>query len=185
MPIRVSCIIDGSNFFVSLRNRQLPTRLHYTRLGIRIAKTLPPQLCPWEYQGTTYVCSSPRREDGEERFRQWRDFQDMLRKTNRLTLKLGHLEGPRGNVREKGVDSIVTTMLLGGALRDSYDVAILISADGDQAPVIDEVREAGKRVYVAFFRDSKSHHLEQAANGFVDVTAFDYENLRFYRRSRR
>ena len=63
-----------------------------------------------------------------------------------------------------------------------YDAALLFSADGDYADVIDEVRAAGKKVYVAFFKDSKSHHLEQAANGFLDITNFDFNNLRFYRK---
>lgn len=179
---RLVGIIDGSNLFVNLRDRQLPTRLQYTRLGIRVAKALPKNLDPWIYQNTTYVCSSPRRERGEFRWQQWRRFQEMLHKTNRLTLKLGRLEGPPGDTHEKGVDSIVTTTLLVGALQDTYDVAILFSGDGDYAPVVDEVRAAGKKVYVAFFRDTPMHHLKQAANGFIDISGFDFENLRFYRR---
>ena len=35
--IRVTCAIDGSNFFASLRVRQFPTQLHHTRLRVRIA----------------------------------------------------------------------------------------------------------------------------------------------------
>ena len=105
----------------------------------------------------------------------------MLRKTNRLTVKLGRLEGPRGRTHEKGVDTHVTTTLLSGALTDGYDIALLVAADGDYGPAIDEVRGAGKRVYVAFFADAKSYHLNQAANGFVDITGFNYERLQFYR----
>jgi len=179
--LRVACVIDGSNLFCELRERQLPTRLHYTKLGITIAKAIPPQVGLWEYQSTTYVCSSPRESENPERFRQWRQFQDMLGKTDRLTLRLGRLEGPPGDTREKGVDTIVTTMLLGGALKDTYDIAILVSADGDYASVVDEVRGAGKRVYAAFFDEKKSYHICQAATGFIDITQFNFEKLRFYR----
>lgn len=178
---RISCVIDGTNLFVTLRELNLPTRLHFTRLGIRIAKQLPKSVHPWVYQGTTYVTASPREADGAERFRRWRQFQEMVEKTDRVTLKLGRLEGPRGQTHEKGVDTHVTTSLLSGALTDLYDVAILISSDGDYAPAIDAVREAGKRVYVAFFKELRSYHLQQAANGFVDLTPFNFEHLRFYR----
>ena len=106
----------------------------------------------------------------------------MLGKTDRLTLKLGRLEGPPGQTREKGVDTIVTTTLLGGAMKNSYDIAILVAADGDYASVLDDIREAGKRAYVAFFNDAKSYHCSQAANGFIDITPFNFEKLRFYRR---
>ena len=172
------CVIDGSNLFRALRVRGLPTRLHYTRLGIAIAKLLPPSLSPWVYLETTYVTASPRKSDGPERFQRWRRFQASLDKTDRLTLRLGRLEGPRGQVREKGVDTIVTTTLLSGVLRDTYDVAILVSADGDFASAIDEVRAHKKEVFVAFFGDASSYHLRQSANGFRDLSALDYDDLR-------
>jgi uncharacterized LabA/DUF88 family protein len=179
--LRVACVIDGSNLFVELRTRLLPTRLHYTQFGITIAKKFPPELGIWDYQSTTYVCSSPREAENPERFRQWRQFQEMLNKTDRLTLRLGRLEGPPGETREKGVDTIVVTTLLGGALKDSYDIGILVAADGDYASMIDDVREAGKRIFVAFFGDKKSHHCCRAANGFIDIAGFNFEKLRFYR----
>jgi uncharacterized LabA/DUF88 family protein len=49
-------------------------------------------------------------------------------------------------------------MLLYGH-RDLYDVAILITGDKDYLPAIRAVKEMGKLVKVAGFRDSTAHEL--------------------------
>lgn len=73
--------------------------------------------------------------------------------------------------------------LLAGALKDVYDASFLVSADGDFAPVVREVRESGKRVYVAFFGDARSFHLDRAADGFVDLRRLNLHALRWRRPS--
>ena len=128
---RVISLIDGSNLHVYLKNNALPTRLHYTKLSIELAKRLPKELQPWVFLRTIYVTSSPIESDNPTAFRDWQVFQDMLGRTERLELRLGRREGPPGARREKGVDTLITTALLQGALRDDYDIAILISSDGD------------------------------------------------------
>jgi hypothetical protein len=179
--LRVISVIDGSNLHVSLKARSQPTRLHYTRLSIEVAKHLPPGLGPWAFGRTFYVTSSPIPSDNPGGFRDWCVFDDMLRKTDRLEVRLGRREGPPGARREKGVDTIITILLLEGALLDTYDLALLFSSDGDFAEAVDVVRARGKRVYNVFFRSQRSYQLARTCNGFIDLGTIDLHRLRFFR----
>lgn len=163
----VITIIDGTNLFYALRKRRYPTRLHYTKIGISLSKKLPAELQPWIYKKTIYNTSSPRQSDNADKYRYWLEFQEMLKKTDRLELKLGRLEGSVGNVREKGVDINIVNDMLEKAFKNEYDILILITGDGDYKSTIDTVKSLGKKVYVSFFENEKSYHLNQAADGFI------------------
>ena len=108
-------------------------------------------------------------------------FQDMIQRTERVTLRLGRLEGPPGKVYEKGVDILVALELLRGAYRDEYDVAIVVAGDGDYADVAAEVRATGKKVINAFFSESKSYELSKSSDGFVDLNHVNWQGLRLRR----
>lgn len=178
---RVISIFDGSNLHICLKERALPTRLHYSRLSIEAAKRLPEELGPWVFVRAYYVTSSPIESDAPEAFKQWQVFQDMLGRTDRLEVRLGRREGAPGARKEKGVDTIITTILLEGALRDTYDIALLFSSDGDFADAVDSVRAAGKHVFNIYFKDARSAHLVKASTGFIDLARFDLERFKFFR----
>jgi hypothetical protein len=55
-------------------------------------------------------------------------------------------------VREKGIDVMLAVDMVMGAIRDEYDVAILMSADTDLIPAAEAVTEAGKWVEFAAWR---------------------------------
>ena len=50
---------------------------------------------------------------------------------------------------EKAVDVMIAVDMISMAHRDRYDVAYLLSADGDFTPAVDEVRGMGKKVFAA------------------------------------
>jgi uncharacterized LabA/DUF88 family protein len=53
--------------------------------------------------------------------------------------------------REKGIDVMLATDLIVGAVEDVYDMAIVVSSDADLIPAIDWVRTRGKQVqYIGF-----------------------------------
>lgn len=56
------------------------------------------------------------------------------------------------DVREKGIDVMLAVDMVAGALRDEYDVAILVSADTDLLPAAEAVLDAGKWVEFAAWR---------------------------------
>ncbi len=70
---------------------------------------------------------------------------------------------------EKGVDvSLVTEMLL-GAWDGTYDVAILVSGDGDYATSVRELVRRGKKVEVFSFAHNTSRELKDSGSRFVDL----------------
>lgn len=54
--------------------------------------------------------------------------------------------------REKGIDVMVALDMVMGAVRDEYDVCVLVSADTDLVPAIEAVLELGKRLELASWR---------------------------------
>jgi uncharacterized LabA/DUF88 family protein len=60
---------------------------------------------------------------------------------------------------EKLVDVMLAVDLALGAHKDYYDVAALVSADGDFEPAVDEVHLAGKRVINFVVRSRHSFRL--------------------------
>ena len=81
----------------------------------------------------------------------------------------------RNRVRAKGVDIALTRDMLAHAFRDNYDVAVLVSGDGDYVPVIDEIKRLGRKVVVAFFteRCGLSPRLRLAADVFQPLGVLD------------
>jgi hypothetical protein len=56
--------------------------------------------------------------------------------------------------REKGIDVLIALAMVTGAVRDEYDVAVLMSVDTDLVPALEQVRDAGKRAEVAAWSGS-------------------------------
>jgi len=73
--------------------------------------------------------------------------------------------------KAKGVDISLTKDLMFNAFQGNYDVAVLITGDGDFVPVTEEVRRLGKVVYLAFFETiGLSKSLKLACDSFTDMT---------------
>ena len=70
---------------------------------------------------------------------------------------------------QKEVDVAMACEMVVHALRDSYDIAIVVSGDQDFVPAIQHVQAAGKRVEVAAFGVSISKALMKAADRFHDL----------------
>lgn len=71
--------------------------------------------------------------------------------------------------REKTVDTQIAVDMVVLAQRDTYDVAYLLSADGDFTPAVEAVRMLGKTAYAA--SPAKGARLAAAANAFIPLTA--------------
>lgn len=183
--LRVLAVIDGTNLKGALLENGLSTWVNYRQLAIEIAKrTKDYGIGPWSLNRVVYVTAPPIQSHNPARYARWRKFEEMVRGTERVQLKLGRLEGGRDRVYEKGVDILVALELLRGAYKDEYDVGIIVAGDGDYADVAAAVREAGKTVVNAFFRDKKSHELAKASNWFIDLSNIVWRNIEI-RRDRR
>jgi uncharacterized LabA/DUF88 family protein len=88
-----------------------------------------------------------------------------------LQLRLGRLEHRDGGVIEKGVDIYIAVDMLKYAFSDIYDIAILISSDGDFAEAVNAVKDLGKHVEYAHFNTGKSKHLMDCCDKSTLLTA--------------
>jgi hypothetical protein len=60
---------------------------------------------------------------------------------------------PIVKAQEKGIDVLIALSMVMGAMRDQFDVAVLVSADTDLVPALEVVCTLGKRCEVASWRD--------------------------------
>jgi uncharacterized LabA/DUF88 family protein len=82
---------------------------------------------------------------------------------------LGRLE-PRGNTFiEKGVDIFMAVDMLKYAYDDIYDVAIVVSGDGDFAEAVEAVKDLGKHVEHAYFRNAPTTALKIACDKHIPL----------------
>lgn len=81
---------------------------------------------------------------------------------------------------EKSVDVMIATDMVTMAYENKYDVAYLISADGDFTPAIEKIRKTGRRVCVALPRhDAKPRYgaqLAKAADAFIPLRGEFFED---------
>jgi uncharacterized LabA/DUF88 family protein len=78
-----------------------------------------------------------------------------------LVRGLGSIE----TLKEKAVDVMLARDLLVGAMKDQYDCAYLLSADGDFTPVVESARSLNKKIYCASM--GFSSELQKVANTFI------------------
>jgi uncharacterized LabA/DUF88 family protein len=65
---------------------------------------------------------------------------------------------------EKNVDTQIVADMIIGAAKGNYDVAILVSNDGDYVSGIRGVKEFGKKTEVVYFRGMISNNLARNAD---------------------
>jgi len=79
---------------------------------------------------------------------------------------------PQNTRESKGVDIALTIDMLRGAYMDLYDVAVLVTGDGDYIPVVREVQRVGKAVYLIGFDHPEgglNRDLRLASDQFFDM----------------
>jgi len=72
--------------------------------------------------------------------------------------------------KEKGVDVQIATDILTLGWEDTYDVAVLVSADSDFVPLAEYLKTKGKKVIHGQF-PPKGAELSQKCWGRIDLTA--------------
>ena len=69
---------------------------------------------------------------------------------------------------EKAVDVMIATDMVSMAYENKYDVAYLLSADGDFTPAVKKAREIGRKVFVA--SPLPGYQISQVADIFIPLT---------------
>lgn len=93
-------------------------------------------------------------------------FFESLRQAG-ITLRLKEIDFARPNPSQKGIDIYLTTDMISLAFENAYDVAVLLSGDGDYVALIDLVKSKGKKVVVMSFSSCLSQGLREVADEVI------------------
>src|SRR2546428_713300 len=158
MADRVAIFIDGSNLYHALRENVQRTDLNFTEFVHKLVGDDRRLLRTYYYN----VLQDPgRNPDGA---REQAEFLNILKGAPFLEVRLGTTKRSEGGMVEKGVDVTLATDLVQYAWDNIYDVAILVSGDGDFAYACQAVKNRGKHLEVAYFESNASRDLLELAD---------------------
>lgn len=152
MEDRVAIFIDGSNLYHALRS-------NFKRHDLNFAE-FAKKLCSERRLFRIYYYNVLQDQSQyPEGYRDQQDFLDALHRMPYLEVRLGSTKIAQGVPVEKGIDIMLATDLLRFAWTNVYDVAVLVSGDGDFAYALQAVKNIGKHVEVAYFESNISKDL--------------------------
>ncbi len=104
-------------------------------------------------------------EEQKQRYNITQKYYGEIEKLDLVTVKYGYLVETNGKPYEKNVDTQLSTDMVAMAALNKYDVAILISNDGDYKSAVENTKKFSKKVENVFFKGS----LSMALDGICDV----------------
>lgn len=172
---RVMVFIDGSNFYHGLKHSLGHARIDFQRFCSLVCDADRRLVHVHYYNVPLRQADNPEAYKGQQR------FLSQLRKLPHFTIHLGrladrervetcpgcHMEYNVSYQTEKGVDVQLASHMLSFAFDNQYDTAVLVSNDGDFAPVVAEVLRLNKRVENAEFTFRLPSHLSKRCSGVV------------------
>lgn len=190
---RVHVFVDFWNFQLSMKDVDGQFRADFKALGPELVRTAMQKIDAYghgEYAGMGVYISTDESSQAEAGLRKWAtntlDRFPGVRAT--LVKRVREVTGPKcpschdivhrcpvcgadmRGTEEKGVDVRIATDMIMLAWVDSYDVAVLVSADSDFIPVAEFLQTKGKKVIHAQF-PPRGAHLSQKCWASIDVPA--------------
>ncbi len=159
---RISIYIDGPNFYFgikSINKRYSDFHFDFKKFIKNIAKDR-------KLVKIYYYNASLKQDKNPEIFRKQQLFFNRLRKIPKLSVILckrqlrTKLDGEEFYTI-KGDDIHLAIDMLKDAYENKYDTAILISGDGDFAPLVQYVKNKKKKVENYHFKGNVSHNLSK------------------------
>ena len=177
--LRVRIFVDHANFDRSWKDNVKNARMDWGKLPGVIMKRLgkmeylsDSQL---EHRGiTVYASIHPQPAEADLRYEHWLRFTlDQLPgytvKFSTRQLQTGRCEKghPTSQFVEKGVDTKIACDMLSAAIRDSYDIGVVLSNDADLIPSIECVQDVLDRRFVHVGLDRSGQYIRSAAWGHI------------------
>lgn len=160
---RVQIYVDGSNLYHGLKAECGSAKLDYLKFSRLLANGR-------KLIRLNYYCATLDLSRDAPTAKGQQKFLNSLRHVPYVAIRHRPMNYRRGLPLEKGVDVLLATDMLTGALRNCYDTAILVSGDGDFVEVLEEIKRAGKQVENATFSSGRSDALINAADLFVALS---------------
>ncbi len=168
-PRRVAVFIDNSNVFHYIRDIRKTDRGWVALYDpLILAKKLAGNR-DLVYVG--FYCVRPPAyllngsAEEQKRYNLTQKYYSEIQKLSPVSIKFGDLKGTRGQLQEKNLDTQLSTDMVAMAALDEYDVAILVSNDGDYKSAIENTKRFNKKIENLFFKGS----LSMAIDGICDI----------------
>jgi uncharacterized LabA/DUF88 family protein len=155
---RVMVFIDGANLFFSAIDLSIKPDFEYIKFVQKLVGKDRKLMRVYYYDAHIDQKTDPQR---------YRRQQIFLQKMNGLK----YFEVRKGrmfNGRQKGVDVRIAVDMVTHGFKNNYDIAVIVSADSDLVPAVENIKAEGKQVELAFF--DKCWELKNSCDTFIELT---------------
>jgi uncharacterized LabA/DUF88 family protein len=167
---RVAVFIDGSNLYKGLVST-LGTDYRLDFISFVSALAAGRSLLRAYYYNAPLPNEDPAAKAHQS-------FLNYLKRVPYVMVRLGRLERRGEGFIEKGVDIQIAIDMLKLAYADAYDVAVLVSGDGDFAEVLRVIQDMGKQAENTTFQVLSSYRLAQQADKYYPLDGLPWDRLR-------
>ncbi len=167
---RVIIFIDGSNLYHILKNLYGSSK---TLFNFNFEKFIGEIIGGKNLIRVYYYTAPLDRKKDEETYIKQQKFFDKLRKIPNFELILCRMQKENVNgkicyvVKEDDIHLAVDMVSL--AYNNAYDMAILVSSDGDFIPAVKVIKKIGKKIENIGFPNKFSWHLKQKCDNFKQL----------------
>ena len=171
--MKVVLFIDGSNFYHGLKSIYGEDKKLSLFNFLKFGELLSGKR---DLLRIFYYNVSLDFSDNEKKYWNQQRFFERIKNTEKVKLILSRLQKRKikGTNEHyyvvKGDDIHLAVDMVKGAYEGTFDVAILVSGDGDFIPAVEIIQEKGKSVENAYFKQSLSWHLKQECDKSIKLT---------------
>lgn len=163
---RVAVFIDNSNLLLTIKNLQKTGEYWW-------CSKYCPKFLAEKLKGNRdivyigFYCAPPPAflitgDDADKnRYKLAMKYYGLVEKTEGVTIHYATVNGARGSLQEKNLDTKLTADMVGMAAQNKYDVAVLISNDADFVSAADIAKSLGKKVELVYFKGNCSFALRK------------------------
>jgi len=167
---RVAIFIDGSNLYHGMKGLLGHASVDFRKLAEKLARG-------YELHRAYYYNAVLEQSVDPEKYRKQQSFFNRLRELPYLEVRTGRLKRREQGLKEKGIDVKIAVDMVSMAYRDQYDVAVLVSSDGDYVELVHAVKDAGKHVINAYFDANRSDALRHACDDVIRLEKDYFQEL--------
>ncbi len=167
---RVAIFIDGSNLYHGLKENRGNANIDFEKFCSHLVEN--------RRLTRIYYYNAPKiAQENPTGYIQQQSFFNRIKKVPFFELKLGRLVIRNNVTIEKGIDVLITVDMIRYARNNAYDTAILVSGDGDFAPVLEFLKDFGKHIENAYFSRGRSNNLANHSDKFINLDNLPWEEI--------
>lgn len=119
-------------------------------------------------------------EDSEQsKLKVQEEYLRKIKDQNYFEVQLGRAKRDgKGNLKQKGVDTLLAIDLLTKAYEKQFDVAVLLSGDDDFLELVKAAKSTGARVYGAYFEHNTSADMKDSFDRRIPLEHKVLEEMR-------